>query len=48
MLLIWEALVGHKGGLESCGLRFGVDQIALVEKLCKQTGKEYQRELWEE
>lgn len=48
MLLVWEAIVGYKSSLESVGLKFDNDQISLVKKLCKQTGKEYQSELWEE
>jgi len=47
MLLIWESLVGYKLYLESHGLSFDKDQVVLVKKLCKQTRKEYQSELWE-
>ena len=47
MLLIWEALVGYKSSLELNDLKFDDDQILLVKKLCKQTDKEYESELWE-
>ena len=47
MMLLWEALAGYKSSLESTGLKFDIDQIKLVKKLCKQTKKEYESELWE-